>query len=491
MNRNMKKIVASVLACCIVGGVMPLIDIVPENVAVPVIAMAVEGKSGVVKDGETSDGFRYEIYGTYEDVWNSEKEKYDRNIITKDYAVINRYTSLESIITVPDTIDDVTVTKIDTYAFGSNSNITDVTLPDTIKEIGVQAFYNCTSLVKIDIQDGVTSISDEAFHGCNSLVSVVIPDSVLSIGEEAFKDCHSMVKIKLPANIKFIESGVFSGCSKLVSIDIPESVTTIKSFAFANCSSLTKLVIPDSVLNINGFAFSSCSGLTSVKLPKDLTSIPEGIFYGCTSIISIDLPDSVVLIGSSAFQGCTSLNKIVIPDGVTKINGSTFQDCAKLKNVTIPDSVEIICTNAFMECDSLKNITVPETVTILEDKCFGYHYSFGYEPYGDVTITGHKGSSAETYANENGIIFIDLDEIPTTSEETEVTLIGDANEDGFVDLADATSIIQHIGNPGRYALSEQGLANADCNSDNKVTGADAIAIQKLEAGMIDKLPYTE
>ncbi len=79
----------------------------------------------------------------------------------------------------------------------------------------------------------------------------------------------------------------------------------------------------------------------------------------------------------------------------------------------------------------------------------------------------------------------------TTAIPTNNTLIGDANEDGAVDLADATAIIQHIGNEDKYALSEQGLVNADCTDDGKVTGADAIAIQKLEAKQITKLPYIE
>ena len=68
-------------------------------------------------------------------------------------------------------------------------------------------------------------------------------------------------------------------------------------------------------------------------------------------------------------------------------------------------------------------------------------------------------------------------------------LYGDANCDGTVDLADATAIIQHIGNEGRYGLSEQGMNNADVfNRGDGVTGMDAIAIQKLEAKIISTLP---
>lgn len=68
----------------------------------------------------------------------------------------------------------------------------------------------------------------------------------------------------------------------------------------------------------------------------------------------------------------------------------------------------------------------------------------------------------------------------------EKTLDGDANEDGKVDIADASAIIQHIGNPAKYGLTIQGMANADCyNTGDGVTGMDAIAIQKLEAGLIE------
>ncbi len=72
-----------------------------------------------------------------------------------------------------------------------------------------------------------------------------------------------------------------------------------------------------------------------------------------------------------------------------------------------------------------------------------------------------------------------------------VSVSGDANDDGSVDIADATAIIQFIGNRDKYSLSEQGFVNADCTADGKVTGADALAIQKLEAEQITELPYKE
>ena len=70
---------------------------------------------------------------------------------------------------------------------------------------------------------------------------------------------------------------------------------------------------------------------------------------------------------------------------------------------------------------------------------------------------------------------------------------GDANDDGLVDIADATAIIQHMGNTDEYALSEQGKANADIvNQGDGVTGADAVALQLIEAKKItqSELPLT-
>lgn len=66
---------------------------------------------------------------------------------------------------------------------------------------------------------------------------------------------------------------------------------------------------------------------------------------------------------------------------------------------------------------------------------------------------------------------------------------GDANCDGIISLADASSIFQSIGNPDKYALSAQGKLNGDVyNSGDGITASDAIAIQKFTAGLLSSLP---
>lgn len=68
----------------------------------------------------------------------------------------------------------------------------------------------------------------------------------------------------------------------------------------------------------------------------------------------------------------------------------------------------------------------------------------------------------------------------------EVSIIGDANCDGDVNMGDVVAIIQHIGNRDEYSLSEHGMLNAElCDGVKGVTGMDAVTIQMLLAGMID------
>lgn len=84
-------------------------------------------------------------------------------------------------------------------------------------------------------------------------------------------------------------------------------------------------------------------------------------------------------------------------------------------------------------------------------------------------------------------------ETTTTTTDGSQTGIdyGDANCDGKVTVADAVAILQHIGNRDKYGLKEQGLKNADVDGEPGVTPNDALTIQKLDAGVIDKIPVVK
>lgn len=57
-------------------------------------------------------------------------------------------------------------------AFSDCSEMTSITLPNTIKAIGMNAFSNCNKLSSITFPNSVTDIADRAFDNCSGLTSV-------------------------------------------------------------------------------------------------------------------------------------------------------------------------------------------------------------------------------------------------------------------------------------------------------------------------------
>lgn len=341
--------------------------------------------------------------------------------------------------------DDDTITIL-----GYNGTDTDVTIPSDIigrkvTKIEVNSFYDNENIISVKIPDGVTSIGAGAFWCCTNLKSVIMPDSVTKIGSGVFNSCRNLTNVTISKNLTCIERETFYCCRSLTSIEIPDSVTRINDDAFAGCSSLTSIEIPESITSIGADAFAACSSLTSIKIPASITNIGDvsyGIFRACSSLTNIDvdvnnqyyssedgvlfdknktmlirypakksntnysIPNGVTDIWSFAFDGCNNLTSIEIPDSIINIRVYAFNDCKSLKSIKIPDSVTSIIGNTFAGCENLISITIPSSVTSIGNLAFT-----GCK---NLTIYGYGGSYAETFANENGFKFVDIDEKTTT-----------------------------------------------------------------------------
>lgn len=105
----------------------------------------------------------------------------------------------------------------------------------TVIHISRYAFCNCSDLTSVTIPETVTSIGIGSFQGCSSLTSVMIPETVTSIGDGSFKDCTSLTSVTIPKGVTSIGDGTFEGCSSLTSLTIPEGVTSIGDWAFYDC----------------------------------------------------------------------------------------------------------------------------------------------------------------------------------------------------------------------------------------------------------------
>lgn len=158
------------------------------------------------------------------------------------------------------------ITSIGNCTFSGCSNISSISLPNSLTQIGAHVFYKNTSLSSIVIPEGVTNLSDNVFFGCSNLKSVSLPQSMRNLGSGVFWKCSSLSDISFPLNLATIGNCTFYGCSSLTSITIPDSVTTIDVEAYKSCSNLSSVIIRGANTSLHYGCFSECS--------------PELIIYG-------------------------------------------------------------------------------------------------------------------------------------------------------------------------------------------------------------------
>ena len=273
-------------------------------------------------------------------------------------CTIDDYTGSGGDLVIPSSLNGLTVTIIESFAFCeknisnlvipnsvteimqdafSSNNITTLTIPGNVTYIGETAFAD-NDITSITIEEGVELIGDGTFMS-NNIQSVFIPDSVRYIGCQAFYG-NNITTVNIGSGVKWIDWAAFNdnqltsvsgggtsdgiiyarnedcsidnttivsygGASDVIDF-IPNSVTTIGIRAFLN-NEITEVVIPVSVEEIRMEAFKGNS-LTEVTLPNSVIHIGMYAFNGNTlTDFTLPTPDSVNFVewtsGSASYNG--------------------------------------------------------------------------------------------------------------------------------------------------------------------------------------------
>ena len=293
--------------------------------------------------------------------------------ITNGTVIITGYTGAGGDVTIPNTINGVTVNSIGINAFQNNTNLTSVTVPNNVTNIGTWAFSTCTSLTNVTIGSGITSIGDGAFAGCFSLTSITVDPSntvYSSVGGVLF-DTSQTTLIQypggiaggyiIPASVTSIGNDAFYFCPNLASITIGTNVTSIGNGAFF-LGSLTSVTIPASVTNIGNSAFAYCPSLTAITVD------PSNAFYSSVAGVLFDKSQTTLIQYPGGGAGAT----YTIPVSVISIGQRAFYDCHNLTSVTIGTGVANIGDGAFIDCWSLIGIYFQGNAPSLDPSGFGY-----------------------------------------------------------------------------------------------------------------------
>lgn len=237
-------------------------------------------------------------------------------------------------VVIPETVEwegnTYTVKTIGTSAFSTCSEITKITLPETITGIGKNAFMSCTGLESINLPDGLTRIEQWAFCACHKLKDVTFPSKLTYIGGLAFQECTSLQTVDIPGSCNLIDTSAFWNCTGITNITLHEGLETVGDNAFGGCSGITEIRLPDSVRKLGGYAFKDCTELEKIMLNQGLEEIGLGVFKGCGKLTgTIILPDSVTTIRQDAFVD-SSLSGVHVGSGLTILESGAFPDTIRL-----------------------------------------------------------------------------------------------------------------------------------------------------------------
>jgi|GEM_PF-1262752 len=315
---------------------------------------------------------------------------------------------------------------VDTSAFADCTELTDITLSDTLVTLMDNAFANCTKLTSITIPPTLQSIRNGVFDGCTALTELNIsPDSEYFYAQDGMiieRDNNALIYASVPANGDLV---------------IPECVERIGAGVFQDCTELTSVTFHEGVEFIYASAFKDCTGLTALYFEGTDTNVYIGnyAFSGCTGLTSAAIPEGTQTLGQSAFHGCTSLTEITLPSTLTGLNHYAFEECP----------IETVYYNGTPE--SWKNLRFGTTNDNVKNA--------------NVQFTGNSATA------------------------TPVGRLGDADLNGEVNASDAAVILQaaaYAGATGTNAsMSVSQRSASDINKDGDIDATDAAYVLQYAA----------
>lgn len=118
-----------------------------------------------------------------------------------------------------------TITTIGIEAFCNFAALTSIDFSSCVNLTGISydAFWGCSSLTDIDLSNSkVTNIGSYQFNNTN-LTNISLPETIDNIGSYAFQNCTKLESINIPSSVWWIADNVFEGCTSLTSLTFEDS----------------------------------------------------------------------------------------------------------------------------------------------------------------------------------------------------------------------------------------------------------------------------
>jgi len=277
---------------------------------------------------------------------------------TANAVTITKYVGKKTVVNIPATIQNTSVTRIGQSAFANNQSLTSVTIPASVRYIEDFAFASCINLISVtfggqimspdfsratntlpgDLRDKFFSTNPSGTPGTYTRPDAKTAKWTLAATATTAApaaDGTAGLKYRLLADGK--SYSVSRGTITEGVVVIPAKynnlpVTEIENNAFNQAVLITSITIPNGITTIGTSAFGYC-GFASITIPNSVKTIGDEAFSKCTKLTNITIPNSVTGIGDYTFEGCTSLTSVTfqgtIPSG--SFNGDAFYGLGDLR----------------------------------------------------------------------------------------------------------------------------------------------------------------
>lgn len=321
-----------------------------------------------------------------------------------------------------------------------------------VKGLSDMAFFGCYAINSITMPEGITNIGNTAFYQCTELTSVSLPESLQSIGEEAFLFCENLPEVIIPQNVTSIGLSAFYGCDNLTEVTVAwTEPIAIDEECFSNAANAT-LYVPAGTKA----AYKAATGWKNfgriVEMGEeseedtDISQMDNVIYIepvevrtGTETILSFKMKNTAS-IRSFGFD-------LYLPDGITAIPNSSGKPWGSLNYNRVPKDEDGYPLHKMTLSYQEGNV-----IRFLCDAQEGQTF------IGNVgEIATLKVKISETMAEGNYPIILkkvklsetDIANYYLTEElKSKITILsyilGDINNDGFVDVSDYSGVADRI-----------------------------------------------
>lgn len=261
----------------------------------------------------------------------------------------------------------------------SKDKITSFTFGSSVTRIPAFLCYQLTEITSVTIPQSVTFAGGGAFGGCSKLTNVVWNAANCA---DFTRSYSSGIPTYSSPFCQGAASGTLIKASNLTTITFGPNVTKVPADMCIECKNLKVVTWEAGSATIGSSAFSGCNALKSIIWNKtncaDFASASATPFYSIrTQIESFTFKNNVTLIPAYLCDGMTNLKQVSLPSTVTTVGKNAFNSCI---------GIEVFaCAKATAPTAAASSFTdVPCCLTVPTDSWDSYKDATGWSHFNNA-----------------------------------------------------------------------------------------------------------